>query len=417
MDLSFLEVGSSYEQFLINSKLTNILNIKLMDSSMSARTRFVDALATASSQKSLDECFIDVVSVNEAEWFPSASDNKDYIELMEKHVFNRVVDLFPANNTLPSIDMHVDNKPLPDVYLNKLQDILASMFVCMISQIETVCTSSQSSYCSAFSTPGANVPTEVVSKIKKITDSLKESLVDDIAPSFTQYIGNIYVYFTGGVFVDVGLSQGELNLMFIVLTPLFQLLYLSYYLPTKTLLAGGTTQRNAQVRRKAIINIYKIFMYTLYSIYRKAIVRSPSASYTFKLQQIIDSFINDVIHPDFKTYKDEYENVMKSEMTRMKSNVNISTSIKSDSRSIELLRSQISNIVVNKTEYDNELKRAITMKWLWFSLLMVYLVLFIVTFLLMKKLPWITYIFGIMSVVIIILLSVISVYSLAKNYI
>jgi hypothetical protein len=417
MDLSFLEVGSSYEQFLINSKLSNVLNIKLMDSTMTSRARFVDALATAPNQKSIDECFVDVVASNEAEWFPSATDNKAYIDLMEKNIFNRTIDLFPANNILPSIDMHIDNKPLPDVYLSKLQDILGCMFVNMIAQIEHVCDTSQSSYCASFSSPGVNVHSEVISKIKKITASLQESLVDDMAPTFTQYVNNIYIYFTGGVFVEIGLSQAELNLMFVVLTPLFQLLYLSHYLPTKTLLAGGSTQRNAQVRRKAIINIYKIFMYTLYSIYRKAIVRSPSASYTLKLQQILDSFINDVIHPDFKTYKDEYDNVMKNEMSRMKGNMNISTSIKSDSRSIELLRSQISNIVVNKSEYDHQLRWSIATKWLWFSFLIFYLIIFVLSFLLMKKLPWMKYVFGIVSVAIVIMLSIISVFSLAKNYI
>jgi len=415
MDFSFLEVGSSYEQFLINSKIANILNLRLMDSSLTSRGRFVDALATAPNQKALDECFIDVIAANEAELFSSVKDNQDFIALMEKNIFNRIIDLFPANNLLPSIDMHVDNKPLPEVYLSKLQDILGCMFVNTIAQIQIVCLVAGSSYCSNFSSPGVDVQTEVLDKIKKITSSLQESLIDDMAPTFTQYVNNIFVYFTGGVFVELGLKQGELNLMFVVLTPLFQLLYLAHYLPTKTLLAGGSTQRNAQVRRKAIINIYKIYMYILYSIYRKAIVRSPSASYTLKLQQIIDSFINDVIHPDFKTYKDEYDIVMKDEMSRMKNNMNISTSIKSDSRSIQLLRSQITNIIVNKSDYAEQLKWAITSKWLWFSFLIVYLVIFLVAFFLVKKLEWMKYVFGIVSVIIVTMLCIISVFSLAKN--
>ena len=416
MDTSFLEIGKSYEQFLINSKMINILNTTLLDSTLTNRNKFVDSVATTVSQKNLNDIFVDFSTVSDVEKFASASDNTLRLQLFERYAFNPLLDLFSINNTLPSIDLHVDNVPLPDAYINKMQSLLANIYVFMIHHIESVC-ENQSSYCSDFSSPGVRVPNEMTLRIQTVTTSLKESLNDDMAPTFEEYLNNVFAYFVGGVFVDLRLTQAELNLLFIVLTPLFMVIYLSHYLPSKNILAGGVSQRNSYVRRKCIINIYKVYLYTLYSIYHKAIVLSPSAAYTLKLQQIIDVFVSEVIQPEMNIYEREFATAIEREMERVKQNTQLSTSIQSDSRSVELLRSQISNILINKKEHDDQLKSSITIKWLWFSLLMTYIVSLIVVFFLMKKIPSLGYMFGIFSIIIISMILIVYLVKLAKNYI
>ncbi|KAG1653627.1 hypothetical protein FOA52_007633 [Chlamydomonas sp. UWO 241] len=355
--------------------LGSILNNSLYDSTSTVRSTFVNALHQASTERAVNDAFAKVATSADNALLTVAADQAAFRQLLEDNVFSTVITLF-GQESLPPIEMHVADTPIPNVYMDRLIALLANMMNMLPIQITTNCANipqAASTNCAHYRVRDITL---LGNMVKRIEAMLQDTLSVDMAPSFNQYLSNVYVYFASPVvFADVGFSKAELNMFFVVFTPMFMMLYLTFYIPSRTHRAGSSQLRSATARRWCILNIYKVFMYTLYATYRKSLTIAPSSASTARIQSVLDSFVNEVFQPEFKHYDTVFKENIENEFTRAYMTSMVTSDIEGKSREIQLLRSQTVNVVANQAEHRRALTRATFWRWFWFALLVLYIAL------------------------------------------
>jgi hypothetical protein len=281
--------------------------------------------------------------------------------------------------------MHVsDESSIPEIYYSKLNSISSYVYMGVRSQIKEICTGNNAtSYCSTF--PKGDV-TDIVKICNSITSSLLLTVYEDHTESFNQYIEKVYNKFQENTF-QTDLSKNEAKLLFMCMTPVFYTIYYSYYVPTKSIRSGfDNNNRKYTVKRNAILNIYKVVIYTLYTIYKVSMMIQPYSTTTVKLQQIYDSFLNKVLLPEILLYYGDFMKNKNSYKDKLKTYKDVEVHIEQNKREIEFLRSETTNIYAVKDSYNKKRIRNKIWFWVAFSLTLLYVILGIVLYFInMKK--------------------------------
>ena len=378
------DIGGTYEQFMVNSKLNHVLHNNLYDSTSTTRTSFINSVYLANTERAINDAFTKITLNTEHATLPVLADQERFNILLQEYVYTPVTSLFGVDR-LPSIEMHIADTPIPRTYMDTLIVFLSNLMAMVIRQINTNCATipqAASTNCVHYKVRDIALMNNIA---KQIEMSLQESLAADMAPSFQQYLSRIYPYFVSDVFQDVGLSKAELNIFFTVFTPMFMMLYLTYHIPSRTIRSATSQERKLDVRRKCIMNIYKIYMYTLYACYRKSLMTSPSSAATSRIQGILDSFVNDVFQPEFNA-GGVFSESLRDEVTDSNKNAQTALTIEQQTREIEMMRSQTVNVISNQAELERELRTVNAWRWIWFTVLILYLVLAIATIFWFEKL-------------------------------
>jgi hypothetical protein len=154
----------------------------------------------------------------------------------------------------------------------------------------------------------------------------------------------------------------------------------NFILPSPKLSATSKGSRNAYVRRAAIMGVYMYHAYFFFSVYVLSARISPSSDFTYKLRMIMDS---NAIHPFNQESINDSGQVTALE-DKAKQAFQMSTRIDNTNREIEMSRSNINKVLGAEPALKKRLKKATVIKWLWFGMIMVYIVLISVIYILAK---------------------------------
>lgn len=394
-----MENIESYEYFSIVTYYPFLVNNKLIGDPTAGKAA-LNAVLNAENMRSAITAFYNVSSMHSIE--NNGITNKDLIHvnktLLNNHLLSKVVDVFMLSQ-LTSIDFHIsDESSVPDVYFSKFGSIAAYTYTAVRSQFKNICQgNSGSSDCSRLVN---NEITHIIKAVETIRADLLLNITDDHASTFNEYLEKIFVKFTTNTF-NVDLSVYELRLLFCCSTPLLYIIYYSYYVPTKSIQSGfDNNNRKFTVKKDAILNIYKVVLYTLYTLYKSSVMIQPYASVTTQIQQIYDAFLNNVIMPELLSSaveKNTYKKTYKNKLAEYKENSQL---LDQNKRQIEFLRSEIINVLNVRDSYKKRSKKYALLTWITFAFVLIYIIAGIVLSIL--SIEFVNYYFIVVSYILVI---------------
>ena len=173
------------------------------------------------------------------------------------------------------------------------------------------------------------------------------------------------------------------KLFFACFQPYFMMVYLRNLVADPDTSSANKAPLNFQVRRLAILGVYTINRYLLYTLYEVSALLNPASEEAITLRHLLDTQITTAFANEdtlsFQNHRFEEELELQNNM-----NVDIADQINRNNRDIELTRNKVENIAVMKQRLDSSYMYAGIYYWLWVALLIIY-VIFAAAVLFFKK--------------------------------
>lgn len=403
-----MEVGTNYEQAITNLNLNFFLNTSLLSNTANISS-FLSGISSSSlTKEQIINQFKRYVFVNEVDRYSDVNQNTTFLNFFK----TRVSELTLAIQSNPFVPLETSiDLSVPDVYYVNVTNICAFSYMIL----NDIITTSNSSNISTVKRYDIN---DLKMKINLLTSKVKESVTSTVLTTYDVFENYVLVeILRTNVTNKWPMSTTEQNIWIIVLQPLLRLIFIDMNMPKKNIVSGSLPQnRSLDSRRISEKNIYKIFIYSLYAFYRKSILLNPDGDATYKLKEILNYFVNSIVFNNIDVQNKSLDTVLASEIQKLQSLNDKSVELNGMTNNLNFLKDQITNIEINKVEIDKKRKNAEIRKWLWLSLLCVYLVAFVVCYMFGGKFIWLVYSFGIGSLVILSGMFILFIYVLVKKY-
>lgn len=299
----------------------------------------------------------------------------------------------------------------PAEYKDNLKQFLQGEYFNILAFIRSQLTNSQSA---AFATPVSQVMTTTyTNSILSYIESNVYTFVSSNNTSIDTYIKSLYDGAYKNASGNRNFTDSHFNLFFVTFLPYFYFLYILSLLPSANLSATNHGVRDGIVRRWTVLAFYKFFMYFFYSIYKVSALYDPNSTTTAQIRQILDINMSSLFDQD--TNNAMSTKVLDDLNAETRANMDKFASLQGNNRKITMNRSNVTNILTIKQQADAELKRAVIVKWVWFTLLLIYLVLIPLVYFVPLFKENVEY-FLIYSLVWAIILSIIGMVAVAKNF-
>jgi hypothetical protein len=155
-------------------------------------------------------------------------------------------------------------------------------------------------------------------------------------------------------------------------TPFFIYRYILNFLPNAVYTPADKGVRSMSVRRIAIMCVYMFNLYMIYGLYRVCAKHEPSGEATTVLRMIMDSHVVWAFNQEAMAVNKEMDLTQFHKQTS--NSFNKSRKIHQTNREIELARNNLNTVIGNEQQVRKDLKKTVTIKWVWFAFLIMYLV-------------------------------------------
>ena len=307
---------------------------------------------------------------------------------------------------LPDKTMNV-----PSVYKDNLKQFLQGEYFNILTFIRSKLTNSQSA---SFAIPISQVLTTTYTiSILNYIESNVYTYVNSNNNSIDDYIKSLYDGAYKIANENKNFTDSHFNLFFVTFLPYFYFLYIVSLLPSANLSATNHGVRDGIIRRLSVLAFYKFFMYFFYSIYKVSALYDPNSTTTAQIRQILDINMSSLFDQD--TNNAMSTKILDDLNAETRSNMDKFAKLQGNNQKITMNRSNITNILTIKQQADAELKKAILIKWVWFSFLLIYLVLIPIVYFVPLFKKNVEY-FLIYSLIWAIILTIIGMVAIVKNF-
>lgn len=344
----------------------------------------VDNFSTSTHKSMLNEMYTK---------FPFQKDNS--ANLAAKSVVLTGVNLY--SSPLPAIgtSTKADGTPM-QMDSNYVQNILLvcrKVYVNIYKQIYNfykISSSQDTAYGAAFPDVGAGEALEA--QLMQACIDLANYTPWTYLDTYDQFAANLYNTLfnpvVGGIDTPFKSSTDtgdalKRKLFFACFQPYFMMVYLRNLVADPDTSSANKAPLNFQVRRLAILGVYTINRYLLYTLYEVSALLNPASEEAITLRHLLDTQITTAFANEdtlsFQNRRFEEELELQNNM-----NVDIADQINRNNRDIELTRNKVENIAVMKQRLDSSYMYAQIYYWLWVALLIIY-VIFAAAVLFFKK--------------------------------
>ena len=279
------------------------------------------------------------------------------------------------HDPLPNISTFVNSDtPAPSMYETLLQETFKNIFVNMSNYMYT--NSSQSigqDFQKTVSESTTN--TDCTELCKYIKDHIYTYISSATTSStdIDSYINNIYTDVVGKLsnINSFSMSISHFNLFFLCFLPYFYFLYMYYLLPTATLSSTYHGSRDGIVRRYTILAFYKYMMYVFFATYKLSALVDPGSQSTMLLRSILDTNMTSLFDQDAANVLSS--NMIEDVSKETQNNMNKMSSLQVNNNKIVSNRQNLNNILILQKKASADLNTAIIIKWVWFTVLMLYI--------------------------------------------
>ena len=361
----------SYQNFVAKTCFPELLKNKLSGYTKTQLESFLNAIRSNSTgAKSLTTLRANVHGQADSIHMPQPNSTlANLVFTGSDNFMDNVINVF--NPTILPIG---PEKTLPPVYLAALCDICSRTYYCIYTQISKALVDNASALSSNFpSITLTTTTTRCTNFIAFIANSVTFYSETDTLDLFVKRCYDL-VYNTSS---DTSFLANLYNyeLFASAFLPYFSLLYITKYIANANLKSGDAAPRDGVIRRFAILCVYKFILYTIFACYQYSGQYNPSMSQTTALRHLLDSNVTNVFDRETSYVYDETSISKLHDDTRSIFATN--NGLISLSSDIELARNTTTNIASNITQVAAALKTHVVWKWVWVSILLIFLTVFI----------------------------------------
>lgn len=365
-----LEPVYTYQNFIDKTCFPELLRNKLSSYTKTQLESFLNTIkSNATGAKSLTTLRANVHAQVDTQMPQPHSTLANLIFTGTDNFMDNVINVF--NPTILPIG---PEKTIPPVYLSALCDICSRTYFCIYTQISKALVDNASALSSSFPIITlTSTTTKSTNFIAYITQSINFYPESDTLDLFVKRCYDL-VYSTSS---DTSFLENAYNyeLFASAFLPYFTLLYITKYIANAQLKAGDTAPRDGVIRRLAILYVYKFILYTIFACYQYSGQYSPSMSQTTALRHLLDSNVTNVFDRETSYVYDETSIEKLHDDT--KSIFATNNGLVSLSSDIDLARNTTTNIASNITQIAASLKTHVIWKWVWVSILLTFLAIFL----------------------------------------
>jgi hypothetical protein len=379
------EIVSSFENFKYRTRFPICLYNRIAGE-QSGSSVFMTALNSNSTNAATLLAAYDTIFLAEESEF--SEDNTKLLFTNETAFMQQLVNTFsekldPVGPYYDKGNNSDDTRGYPVSYLANVRTLCDEVFKLYFVQLTARCAPSATD-CADFKT-GISKETAILVNTVVITNEIVGKIyeyIDDVEhPSLDLFLQKLYegiadYYMTNPVDGRAGkYNWSHLNLFFLCYLPYFYMLFITSYIPARTIVGTNKAPRNQDVRGIAILAMYKFTMYIMFGAYKVITRHDPSIELAVQMRQNID--LNTTM-----LFNKESEALLGlgNTIADTRSVQTALTSLSDTNREIEMARSNINNILVNNVDAVREVKRNTSIKWAWFSFWIIYLATWAVFF-------------------------------------
>jgi hypothetical protein len=367
---SLQSIVSSFEQFTLVTKLPLFLSNCLSDTTKNTQWNTFYAGLFDENKTSYQE-IVDLVFSMTAPYNTGTmltDDDNAYKDIFNADIHD-MVSILNANMA-PLSSIVANDNIVPIEYSAFVKTICDSTLHIVLQQVSAHCKGANDSSCNSVKSyilSNVSGSTDII--IKQLLSTIHVDIGDVATTSFDAYLDNIVTNFTltGGL-LNVNLPLYYRKLCFIAFLPYFAFMYISYFLPSKNIQANNFAPRDVTTRQIAILCIYKIMTYSLFTMYKTSSMVSPANEDTNRLGLLLDDIVTSLFGQDIDVLK----NLVQDETQH--TNMSDFADLQNVNRNISMVRSQITNIAANKKFLEREYYSACVWVYFWIVLCVVYCV-------------------------------------------
>jgi hypothetical protein len=335
------------------------------------------------------ESFVAATNSTSRNWlFAFDTSNKEVNDVVTKYISNGPFAHLVANQFSNQYMATNDVTKFQSNFELDMQAVFSAVFSVLYGQVafnpqitgsipnQNVTSMQPNQITASLSTLVTNFKGKIYSYLLDLTDNTKYNTIQ-------KYLQNLYTDMLAYAATSTvtGFNTFMYNLFFLAFQPFFCFLYISYQIPnTNNVVASNQAIRSNVLRGAAVLGCYKFVNYTLYGTYRLAAAFDPSSGDALLLRQAIDVNIMAPFNAEMLAVNAELAGVNSMLQTTLQE----MGSFDDTNRQITMARGNALNIANNETQVLAKKKSAVTIKWVWFSILMTYLVAFAVVFILFR---------------------------------